>query len=333
MKTLVTSLAVVLLSCEGAAPPPRPSVSTQTQTVCGTPATQETKRVYDGLKESCASCHQAGTRAFFTSLGAFQGALVSDTRLVNPGHPDESELIKLLEGHGTGAFKQMPIAGDPYAQRVGTNGVTLSMADLRAWVTGLGTQARDNRPDPTARPITRVSALQAQRALYQQLGLDTDDFFILANEYSLPMAEPRGVAYSMQGADQFPAPRQPDSAERFLGLGGGSVVAQVRPDTSTTPTFVLTLQQVSQAWCRLALNKKGNVQLFAAGVTPSGDPVAAKATIRRWAIHFMGVTMADADVDALHAEVFAPLLAGSNATNAYVGLCSYFIRHPQWVFY
>ncbi len=320
-------LLLLLAACGS---PPQSGV--RRDAVCGTPATPETKVVYEGLKAECAGCHQTGTKGYFASLGAFQALLVSDARLVNPGNPDGSELVKLLEAKGTGAFTQMPIAGAPYAMR--TPGTGASMAQVKAWISGLSAQARDNRPDPNARPITRVSAQQAQRALYQQLGLTHDDFFIAASEFSLPMAESRGdTNYPLHGQDLLPAPRQTQTSGRFEALGGGSVMGQVRADTSITPTYVLTLQQVSQAWCRRALTKAGNPALFPGGTLGASDAATVKATIARWSLHFLAQPMAAAEVDALHADVFAPLLAETNATNAYTGLCSYFIRHPLWSFY
>ncbi len=328
MKRALILAALVLAACGD----PRPATGSKHQAICGTPATKATKAIYDGLKTECAGCHQSGTRGYFSSLGAFQALLVSDPRLVAPGKPDGSELIKLLEGRGTGAFKQMPIAGQTYALR--TPGLGASVADVRAWITTLTAQQRDSRPDPLARPITRLSAQQAQRALYQQLGLDHDDFYTSASEFSLPMAESRGDGrYPLQSQDALPTPRQAQPSGRFEGLGGGSVMGQVRADTSISPTFVLTLEQVSQAWCRLALAKPGNVALFPAGATPAADPATAKAAIRRWSLHFLAQPMADAEVDALHADLFVPLLTETNPTNAYVGVCSYFIRHPLWNFY
>ncbi len=326
------ALLLTVLALCGCGDPPTAALATRRQAICGTPATAATRTIYEGLKAECAGCHQSGTRGYFSSLGAFQALLVSDPRLVNPGNPDGSELMKLLEGKGTGAFKQMPIAGQTYAMRTAAAGA--SVAEIRAWITGLTAQARDNRPDPLARPITRMSAQQMQRALYQQLGLDHADFFIVASEFSLPMAETRGdTRYPVQSQDALPAPRQPQASGRFEGLGGGAVIGQVRADTSISPTYVLTLQQTAQAWCRLALAKPGNTALFAAGGVPASDAASVKATIERWSLHFLAQPMTPADVDALHADVFVPLLAETNQTNAYVGLCSYFIRHPLWSLY
>ncbi|WP_223636136.1 hypothetical protein [Corallococcus sp. EGB] len=322
----------VALACgrDGATSAP----STQAQKACGTPASSETVRVMQGLKPHCEGCHAQGARGYFASVDAFQGLMVSDPRLVKAGSPDDSELIRLLEGRGSAAFKQMPIGEKSYAQLVSDGTATLSVADVRAWIQALSTQQRDARPDPEAPRITRMSATQVQRALYQQLGLTHDDFFSSATEFGIPMAESyEDDRYPMQPPDAVPAPRQQATSERFYGLGGGSVMNQSTPDRSASPTFALTLTQVSQRWCRLALAKSGNTALFPAGSKRTADPVDVKATLRRWSLHFLGEHFSDAQVDALYAEVFVPLSTPTDTEPAYVGVCSYFIRHPHWIFY
>jgi hypothetical protein len=182
--------------------------------------------------------------------------------------------------------------------------------------------------------VARLSAAQIQRTLYLQLGLGFDDFFIPATEFSVPMAEQRNASlFPMQGGDAVPGPRQGDSAERFQGLGGGTTLLQVRADLSITPTWSLTLQQVAQSWCRIALNKSGNTALFPAGSQRPVDATAAKQVITRWGRHFLGVTLTSTEVDAIHQELFTPLLSGADATAAWTGVCSYFIRHPLWNVY
>jgi hypothetical protein len=310
----------------------REEIDRASSPVCGTAATDATRGIYEGLKAECAGCHLTGSRGYFASLGAFQELLVSDARLVKPGDPDQSELVKLLLGTGTGAFRQMPIAGAPYAQR--PPGTGASLQDVRAWVNTLSTQRRDDRPNPDAPSVARLSAAQIQRTLYLQLGLGFDDFSTPANEFSLPMAEQRNPGLlPMQGGDAVPGPRQVDSAQRFQGLGGGTTLRQVRADLSITPTWSLTLQQVAQSWCRIALTKPGNTALFAAGSQPPVDAAGAKQLITRWGRHFLGVTLTSAEVDAVHQEVFTPLVSGADATTAWTGVCSYFIRHPLWNVY
>jgi hypothetical protein len=239
-----------------------------------------------------------------------------------------------LEGRGTGAFKQMPIGGKSYAQLVTDGTATLPMADIRAWIQGLGAQQRDARPDPEAPRISRMSATQAQRVLYQQLGLRHEDFFVPANEFGIPMAESRGDDfYPLQPPDALPMPRQGATSERYHGLGGGSVINQVTPDRTASPTFVLTLTQVSQRWCRRALAMPDNPVLFPQGTSRSANPADVKATLKRWSLHFLGERFTDAEVDELYTDVFVPLATPTDTEPAWVGVCSYFIRHPHWIFY
>ncbi|WP_163998848.1 hypothetical protein [Pyxidicoccus caerfyrddinensis] len=310
------------------------ALRTRGQAACATPASSETVRIMEGLKPHCEGCHAQGARGYFASTESFQALLVSDVRLVKPGSPDDSELLRLLEGRGTGAFKQMPIGQKSYAQLVTEGTATLPVADVRAWIQGLAAQQRDSRPDPDAPRISRLTAVQVQRALYQQLGLRHEDFFISANEFGLPMAESRGDDfYPLQPPDALPMPRQAATGERYHALGGGSVVNQVTQDRTASPTFALTLTQVSQRWCRRALAMTENTALFPAGTTRSANPVDVKATLRRWSLHFLGERFTDAQVDALYQDVFVPLATPTDTEPAYVGACSYFIRHPHWIFY
>lgn len=320
-----------LAGCEkaqqGAAP-----VATTRQAECGQ-ATEATARLMRGLAPSCEGCHTAGARGFFSSVASFQNLIVADPRMVKPGDPDGSELVKLLEGRGTGAFTKMPIGTKSYAELKAEGGPGPTMDEVKQWVRDLAVQARDARPDPSAPRITRVKAEQVQAALYQQLGLGYADFFTNANEYGLPMAQPRtDELYPFQPVDEYLTPRTAESRDRFHGLGGGSVVAQQRSDPTPSPTFVLTLTQVSQRWCRLAFRKAGNLALFPTGTTQATDEANVKATIARWFVHFHGTRATPAEVDAMYSTVWQPLFPTS-AEAGWVGLCSAFIRHPDWIFF
>lgn len=322
-------ISVVLFGCENT---PASAVASKKQAECGQ-ASDDTVRIMRGLAPSCEGCHLNGARAFFASVSSFQNLIVADPRMVKPGDPDGSELIKLLEGRGSGAFTQMPIGTKTYADLVAAGSATLSVEEVKQWIRDLANQARDARPDVAAPRITRVKAEQVQKALYQQLGLEYGDFFVNASEYGIPLAEPRtDETYPFQPIDEYLAPRQQEARDRFHGLGGGSVVSQARSDLSPSPTFVLTLTQVSQRWCRLGVRKTGNVALFPAGTTQATDEANVKATIRRWFLHFHGTRASSAEVDAMYTSVWTPLSPG-NAEAGWVGLCSAFIRHPDWIFY
>lgn len=291
------------------------------------------RRLFDGLKPACEGCHVSGVRAFFASFEAFQSLVLADPRLVVPGDPDKSEFYRLLIGQGAGPFKQMPIAGPPYSQ---LPGALVPIADVRSAIEHLGAQARNRDPDPAAPTVTRLGAYQIQRALYQQLGLAYADFFRDAPEYGIAMAEPiTDDLYPLQGHDQIPAARQAPTAERYRGLGGGSIVDQVRPQNGIAPTFVQVLTQVSQRWCRLALAKPGNKALFPNGGALPKAPDEVKTVLGRWHRHFLAEDASAAQIDRLYSNLFVPLAAQANvpADTPWVGACSYFIRHPHWIFY
>ncbi len=327
------ALLLCWLALTGCDPAVRSTASaTRTQAVCGE-ATDETVRIMRGLAPSCEGCHVTGARAFFASVSSFQNLIVADPRLVAPGDPDHSEFVRLLEDRGTGAFTRMPIGTRSYGDLLTAGTATLPIADVRQWIAGLVTQARDARPDPAAPRITRIKPEQVQRALYQQLGLGYADYFIDASDFGVVHAESRSDdLYPLQPDDAYLSPRNSAPSERFHGLGGGTVVGQQKADLSITPTFVLTLTQVSQRWCRLGYLKANNVALFPAGTTKAADEANVRATITRWFLHFHGTRATAADVESMYAAVWTPL-APSGAEAGFVGLCSAFIRHPDWIFY
>ena len=258
---------------------------------------------------------------------------MANPALIVPGDPDSSQFVKLLLGQGSGSFPQMPVGTKTYAQLLSDGMATLSLDDIRAWISGLGSQARGSEPNPQLARVARVKPLQLQRALYQQLGLAHADFFSEAQEYGVVMAESRGDdAYPFQPSEALPAPRQGEPAGRAQGLGAGNPYAQVRSDLSLAPSFVLTLTQVSQRWCRMALARSGNLALFPAGSSTGTDEANVKATIGRWFTHFHGVKGSQGQIDELYATVWVPL-AKESTEGAWVGLCSSFIRHPSWIFY
>jgi hypothetical protein len=301
---------------------------------CAAGATPETAKIFDGLRPACEGCHLTGVRAFFASLKAFQSLLVADPRLVVPGDPEQSELMRLLRGTGSGAFKQMPIAGPTYEALAASGAQPLTMDEISTWIAGLTVQQRDARPDPESPRVARMSATQIQRALYQQLGLTHDDFFESSSEFGVPMASAKNgdELYPLQGPDALPTPANRPTLERHVALGGGSALMQVQAQLETGPTFVHSLTPLAQRWCRLALEKPMNTALFPGGASMSADAAEAKATLARWHFHFLAERPSDAEVDAVYNGVFVPLATGG-VDVAYVGVCSYFIRHPQWVFY
>lgn len=294
---------------------------------------EQTFKVIKALEAPCAGCHNMGVRGYFKSAQAFQSLVVGDERMIKPGDPDGSEFIRLLEGTGTGAFKQMPIGLKSYAQMAQEDPSLMPMAELRAWVQSLDAQVKDVRPLRDAPRIRRLSAEQMRRALYQQLGLSDEDFYKSASNYQVELvAASSDNIYPVRSPETLPAPYSGYSDDRFFALGGGSAIDQLPSDESVSPTAVLTLTQVSQAWCRLALKKADNETLLGAGGQLSADAAQAKAMLSRWGLLFWGQRLASQKVDALYDEVFVPL-SQEGVEPAYVGACSYFIRHPRWMYY
>lgn len=307
---------------------------------CSGPSPEEraqNQAVFDALVPTCAGCHITGARGYFASIQAFESLVVYEPRQVVPGNPDESELVRLLEGTGTRAFAQMPIAGAPYAELAASGKASMPMADIRKWIVDLETRKRDTLPSIEAPRVTRLSADDVLRSLYRQLGLSDEDFYVDATSFDILHKASKGDDnYPISSFDAFPAPYEGLPAERFASLGGGSAMMQVKADATVSPSFLGTITQVSQRWCAMALDKQGNTALLpdgASATTGSEDPDAVKKVIRAWFLHFHAVDASPAEVDEMYASVFLPLEAEKDARNGYVGTCSTFVRHPDWIFY
>jgi len=294
--------------------------------------------IFDGLRGSCEGCHLIGARGYFASIEAFEALVAYNPAMVKPGAPEDSQLVRLLEGDGSGPFVQMPPGGATYSALVEEGRATLSMAEIRDWVEQLGDHAVDPNPSAVAPRVTRLAAADVQRALYQQLGLSDADFFIPASNYDIPHKSTgqNDEKYPLSSLDAIPPPFEDLPAERFASLGGGSALEQRRTDGSVLPGFAGSLAQIAQRWCALAIDKPGNAALVPEGTSVtagSDDPGAVKATIRGWFLHFHSVAATDAEVDHVFDTLFVPLEVDSDTRTAYVGVCSYFVRHPDWVFY
>ena len=307
---------------------------------CAGPTVGEHARnqaVFDALKPTCEGCHATGSRGYFASLQAFESLVVYDTKEVVPGKPDESQLVLVLEGKGTRAFTQMPPSGPTFAEIAGKGGSTLSMVQIRDWVTKLQARTLDKLPSIEERRITRIGAADVQRVLYQQLGLSDDDFFVPASSYNIPHKTSQGDdGYPLTSADSIPAPYEGLPVERYASLGGGAPMVQMKADSTVSPSFVGTMTQVSQRWCAKALAKSPNAALLPPGASiaaGSAEPEKVKSILRFWFLHFLAIDASPAEIDGVYEGVFVPLEAGKDAQTGDIGACSYFIRHPDWIFY
>ena len=307
---------------------------------CAGPTVGEHARnqaVFDALKPTCEGCHSTGSRGYFASLQAFESLVVYEPKEVVPGKPDESQLVLVLEAKGTRAFTQMPPSGPTFGEIAAKGGSTLSVAQIRDWVTSLQARTQDKLPSIDARRISRLGAADVQRALYQQLGLGDDDFFVPASEYNIVHKSSQDDNnYPLTAADSLPAPYEGLPVERYASLGGGAPMVQMKADNTVSPSFVGTMTQVSQRWCGKALAKSPNAALLPPGAstaTGSAEPDKVKAVLRYWFLHFLAEDATQAEVDGVYEGVFVPIEAGKDTATGYVGACSYFIRHPDWIFY
>jgi hypothetical protein len=290
------------------------------------------------LAPTCEGCHQQGNAPFFASLSAFEDTLVYNEKYVVPGQPDQSYLIKLLEGKGQGTYKQMPLSGDSFAKLADGGNTQVSLAEVKQWIENLPPRVKNDKPDVDAPTVQRQSAEQIRASLYAQLGLSNDDFYTPASTYGTPALATKGEdRYPVYGADEAPSAYESAQTFRHASLGGASALAQRKRDGSVTPSFLEALIPMSQAWCRMGIAKSGSKDLLFPEVDPTAKSADAADAIKKnigyLHLHFLGEPAASADVDEVFQNVFVPLESASDSTTAWTGVCAYFIRHPKWIFY
>jgi len=294
-----------------------------------------TEQVRVGLARNCAGCHSIGQNGYFASLGAFETLLVSDTRLVRPGRPDESELVQLLEGRRTGgSLRQMPLSGDSFAVLESRGETDIGMALVREWITQLEAPRVDTRPSASAATVRRISATHVELGLRDLLGLSFDDFFGPAYNHGILEALGRSEdSFYLRSPDRSPGTW--GTVSRYLALGGGAAMTTNHEDRTVSTSFVQTLVPVAQAWCGMAVGKANNTQLFT--VTTPATGLADRAKLREqvadWYLMFLATRPSAAEIDEVVDNVFAPLEMSEGISTAWVGTCSHFIRHPLFIFY
>ena len=291
------------------------------------------------LHAACAGCHLTGNRPFFASLDAFENGLVYDERYVKPGDPAGSVLIQMLKGVAAGSYPQMPI-GTSYQALVDQGVAKLSIAELEQWVTELPPAGvRSSEPSPLLFTVRRVQADDMVMSLLDQLGLTVEDFV------STSSANWRDEAWTVQGGKLFVWPgdwapgisRQYVSdartTERYQALGGSTTLDYRKKDMGLGPSALQTLVQVSQAWCRWAVEKPGNTAVLR-HVTLADTSAAKSADIKRnieaLYLRMLGEVAQADEVDAIYAQVYLPL-EGTNTRTAWTAVCASFVRHPLWV--
>jgi hypothetical protein len=178
-------------------------------------------------------------------------------------------------------------------------------------------------------------------SLMDQLGLDQSDFV----DTSRPTW--RNEEYTVRGGKLFTWPTDwapgisqqyvsdKRATERYETLGGAVVLQGRKHDVSLGPSSVQTMVQVSQAWCRLAIEKPGNTAVLR-NVTLA-DKSATKATeirqnIAQLSLRMLGDVPSEAEVSELYEDVYLPLEPASTKA-AWTAVCAALVRHPKWLSY
>jgi len=327
---------------------PVPTGATGGGTVTGTgggaeqptcPPTGKNDEIRLALHAACSGCHLTGNRPFFASLDAFENGLVYDTRYVKPGDPAGSVLVQMLKGIAPGSYPQMPV-GTSYDALLQQGVTKLTIAEVEQWIQELPPAGvRNSEPSPALFTVRRLAADDMVVSLMDQLGLTLEDFV----DTSRPTW--RDEELTVRGGQLFVWPgdwapgisRQyvSDSrtTERYEALGGAVTLDYRKKDPTLGPSALQTIVQVSQAWCRWAIEKPGNravlrhVTLADTSASKSAD---IKRNIEALYLRMLGEVAPAAEVDALYAQVYLPLEA-TNTRTAWTGVCASFVRHPLWV--
>jgi hypothetical protein len=241
----------------------------------------------------------------------------------------------LLEGRRTGdSLTQMPLSGDPFSILSARGETRVTIQEIRDWIATLeAASSLSTEPSATAPTSPRIRASHIELGLQELLGLGIEDFYGPANSHGIAELLPRNADFfDVRSPDRVPA--QWYSRRPYTSLGGGSAIATQYEDRSISTNFIQTLVPLSQSWCGLALQKTGNT-LFtvATATTGTAEPTVLREQLADWHLLFLAERANDDELDFIVESVFAPLEASSDTQSAWVGACSYFIRHPLFVFY
>lgn len=295
------------------------------------------QEMYQALEPTCANCHRAGKTPYFSSATAFYNLLVSDPAWVTPGDPQNSGLIALLEARAPGQYAQMPLGSQTFADLEAAGQTQTTIAEVRTFVEDLeGCQAIV----PDAAPqvlVQRKSAAQIHRTLKQHLGLVDEDiqpYNSNVSEARYPIWNPDYVERVVSGVNVNPFGTS--AARRWHALGGESYLRNIRANRALSPTFGQTMVQVSQAWCRRAVEKSGNTAIFR-DVDPSNLSGATDAQIdanlRYLMLRFWGHVATDPEVQGLRTSVYDVYAGRVDAPTAWIAVCATLIRDPMWLVY
>ena len=300
--------------------------------------------VMNALAPDCASCHGSNAnKPYFASLAAFESTVAYDTTLVVPGKPEESELVRILKGEGTGTFTQMPTSGASFAARDAAGKTLITVAEIEDWIKNLPPQSAPNFDYLKAPTIRRLTADEVLNSLNEPLGLSDQDFFdeqplgaltdplsLKEGDRALPARSPDALNYrrdeAFVAAQVYP---------RYLGLGGASWLIGKPPDLSLSPVFLETMTQLSQARCRKAVEKRGNLAFFRfarSSDTSANAKESIKKNIGYLHLRLLGEVATTEGLDDLYEHLFVPYEA-TDVTTAWIAVCTGLVRHPLWASY
>jgi len=267
--------------------------------------------MYIALERTCANCHRNGSTPYFASGTSFYRLLISDPAWVVPGKPDQSALIDLLLGKAKGQYKQMPLGTKNYDVLSKEGKTNSSLDEVRTFITDL-----EGCTPEAAKPVEKVwvqrkSAQQIFNTLKLHIGVEDADIRTSGNprEENYPIWNPDrvprvsdGVNFSSFGSG---------AAQRWHALGGQSYLRNIRATRALTPTFGQTIVQVSQAWCRMGVQKTDNSALFkfvTQDDLASATDTQIKKNIKYLMLRFWGHDASDEEVETMFSTLYIPIL-------------------------
>lgn len=300
--------------------------------------------IYERLKVNCIGCHgpdSGGWRGFAT-FTAFEQLLVYNPEWITPGKPEESALLPMLRGQGApgGIYEQMPPKGTDasFAQLVQNGDTLITLPELEEFIRQLTPRATTRSP---TRTIRTKNARQIVRALHDQLGLEPADFFTLGNDQYVASRQDRYPILDPDSLPNLQASKRiyayPREFSRWKSLGGAAY--QEREPGNVRPSIpqALNLVQVSQVWCRIAVQKQGNDAILrhvTLADTSQSAPLKIKENIAYLHLRMLGEPATNEVVEDLHEHIFThyELQEGGTET-AWTALCAAMIRDPLWITY
>lgn len=289
------------------------------------------------LAPTCAGCHTTGAKPYWASLTAFE-TMVYDPKYVVRGDPDASLLVKLLKATAQGAFTRMP-PGENYEAALARGAGSLSIAEVEQWIRDLPPQGTvREEPLPERFTVRRLTAEEMVVSAMSQLGLTLEDFVDSSAGWQDREYTVRGGGFFIWPKDWAPGistqyVSDARTVERFEALGGMAAVDNRGKDVNLSPAAVQTLVQMSQAWCKKALEKPGNTALLrhvTLADRSTTKPAEIKQNIGAMHLRMLSEPASAATVDELYTRLYLPNEATSTKV-AWTAVCASFIRHPLWL--